>query len=121
MKVGLGTLVSSMDSLRRLSAEPLPARTAFDVAKVLRAVEAELKEYAKVRQQIFEQNGCRLTEDKSQYIIPEEAQDIVQHELNELHAAEVDIPHEPIQVEALEKARLSASDMLVLAWLLSEG
>lgn len=119
MKTNLGELAKSIAALRRVGSLPYPAKTRFDLIKVLGKAERHIKRYADIYDGISARYGTKVN--AHQYTIPREKQPEWQKELDELNALEVTFKGERFKlsdIEALEEA--TAADIVALAWLIEQ-
>lgn len=98
----LEDLVRSVKALQRLSEQPMPARDAFKLSKIIAEVNRELVAFNQTRAKL-----CGTPEEqKKQY--------------EELVATEVEIPGDKLIVERLPDLKISAGDTIALSWLFQE-
>jgi hypothetical protein len=115
----VGALFSSSNALQKLVNEALPARQAFAVAKIAKAVGAELEACNETRLRLCEQYG-KLNEDKTGYDFASSKREAFDKEWGELTAVPVTIRGEQIKVDSLRTVSISAADLLALSWLIVE-
>lgn len=92
MKLTLETIFNGHKALGALAQKDLSITTSFKVAKLIKAVDAELETFNAQRTKILESVGATLNEDGSQYNIPENKRLEFANKLNELLSIEVEVP-----------------------------
>lgn len=119
LSLKLGTLVDSLSALQELSRHPMPAKNTFQVAKILRVVNAEYSLYEEARKSLLEKYGS-LDEVKNAYEIKPENRDALQKEYDELREQEIVLQVSPLKLDLIAHAPMSAASMLALEWLIVE-
>lgn len=92
MKLTLEAILNGRKALDALAQKDLGIATSFKAAKLIKAVDAELETFNAQRIKILESVGATLSEDGSQYNIPEDKRIDFAKKLNELLSIEVEIP-----------------------------
>lgn len=114
--VTLADLLASQQALQSLAQQPLPARLAFKLSKVLKAVTKELDTCNETRIKLCDQYGTKR-EDGS-YKFSKANEELVNKEYNDLVQTQVTIRGEHIDLEDLPGLTISAADVIRLAWLM---
>ncbi len=122
MIIKLSQFVNSSQALSRLMAQPMRAVVAFSLGKTARLIEPELKAYDEARVKLLKEYGEPTETDPTRYEFksPEKAQSFAD-ELNAVLEQGVEIEFKPVTLENLAKSEISASDVLVLDWLIDSG
>ena len=120
IKVSLETLVNSTEGLQGLSRKPLKARTAYAVAKLLKAADAEMNTFNETRMTLIRKYGVKdengeLEEDenKNVRVMPEYIEAFTK-ELNELLNTEVEFNANKIKLEDLGDIDFTPNEMVQL-------
>ena len=85
------------------------AKTAFKMARIIRAIESELENFNKARQSLLnkygekDDNGQLITNKDGNYIISPDKIDIYNGEIQELLVTTIELNIEPIEIEELEQ------------------
>ena len=119
MKVTLRNLLESRDALSRLIAQPAPGKLAYRLAKVAKAVKAELETYEGARQPLCERLG-ELNEEMSAFEFKGDNAEAFRREHDELLAEEASLDVGNLTVEDLGNLQISGADLLALEWLITE-
>ncbi len=109
MKTTIARLVNLSPSLKRLGAEPLPVKTSYALAKMIKKVQAELEIYDSERIKLCEKYGRK---NKQGYDIDESKMSAFNSDYEELLQQEAEIDYEPIALP--DNVTISASDLLAL-------
>ena len=121
MSLKLSQLVSAAPALLRLSAQPVKARIAFHLSKVMRLVEPELKAYDEARIKLLKELGKPKADHPEQYEFLDGNAEKFVMELNELLAQEVALEFKPLPFADIEQLEISASDVIALDWLIANA
>lgn len=92
MKVKLSTILDAQTALGEFAQKDLKIATAYKVAKLIKAISAEIELFNEQRIKLLQSVGSTLSEDGKQYIIPENKKAEFAEGFTELVAVEVDIP-----------------------------
>ena len=118
LQVTLEDLLRSRQALQSLASMPLPARDAFRLCKIVKAVAKELEACNDTRLKLCEQFG-KLNEDTQSYDFASDSdREAFTREYGELLKTEVEISGERINPSILNN--ISAGELLVLAWLIED-
>lgn len=133
MKISLKTLKGAVDPLNKLLLSELPTKQLYRIKKLLQAADAELKICEDMRIGLVKKYGIETSPDNWQ-VSPENFP-AFQTEFNEFLETEVDLPGEPIKLDALpeminyyeslpdgsrQKRGLTTFDLMLLDWLIEE-
>lgn len=120
MKITVGKLVNSAQALSRLVNQPMKAQYSFPLSRLAKQIEPELKTYDETRMKLLGEYGT-LSDDGKQYTF--EGDDKAKEFSAELQAvldSEMEIEFKTISLEKLDRVEVSASDLTVLDWLVTE-
>jgi len=92
MKVRLEKILDAQIALSELARKDLKIDTAYKVAKLIKAVAAEVELFNEQRIKLLQSVGSTLSEDGKQYIIPSDKKAEFAQQFSELVAVEVDVP-----------------------------
>lgn len=106
MKITINQILIARDTLSRLAERTLPVKQSYRLAKLVRAVDAELTVYNGERIKLCERYGT-VNAEKTNYDIND--WDGFNSEINELQNQEVELDIKPIDIDGLE---LSAQDII---------
>ena len=112
MKVKLSTILDAQTALGEFAQKDLKIATAYKVAKLIKAISAEIELFNEQRIKLLQSVGSTLSEDGKRYIIPENKKAEFAEGFTELVAVEVDIP-ERLDLSD-EEIRLSPAAVLDL-------
>lgn len=111
MKITIANLINSIAPvLSKMMSKELSPVTSFKLVKMVKAVNAEIEIFNGERIKLLEKYGTK-SEDKSDYIIPDENKDAFNKGISELLALEVDIAVEKVNL-ANEDIKISPADMM---------
>lgn len=127
MKVKLEQVVSTLPdgrfgpnvALVKLASADLPAKTAYWLKRITKAVGSESEQVETLRNQLIEKYGTK-TGDKIQ-VEDEESLKKFSEEMNEVLAEDIDLPGDPLALDRLGDVKLSALDLMRLDWLIIDG
>jgi hypothetical protein len=117
----LRDILNAQPALQRLAAEKLPVRVAYRLKKNLDQVERELRHYEAFRRELIQKYGRQTGPDA--WEIPADDQEAVavySRELGELLDCEADMALRPMRVDDLGEIRMSAGDLMAMAWLFED-
>lgn len=114
----LATLVACEPALSRLAAIALPAKTAYQIAKLARAVTGETKLFHESRDKKIRELGAPSEDGQQIMVPPDRTGEFVQY-VNELATVEVKLDATPIAFADLSAVNVTAADLLVLEPLLA--
>lgn len=120
IKVKISSLLNSTEALQKLASADLKAKLAWQVARLLKAAEAELQSFNETRMTLIKKYGEKdaegelVTDDKGNCKILPESINTFTAELNELIATEVEISVNKISINDLENINFTPSEMTLL-------
>lgn len=117
MELTLLELLNAKPMIESLSGRQLPARTSFRLARLIRTLNPELQAYTEARQKLLEKYGEPSEEDRNRYVIEEEQRPAFNGELDELLSTKVELAIEPMSIDALGDAQVTAFELLTVEWL----
>lgn len=106
MKTTIKSILSATDTLSRLVKQTLPVKQSYKLAKLIKAVDAEISVYDSERIKLCERYGT-LNKEKNNYEIND--RDSFNEEIKELQSQEVELDIKPVEIGGLE---LSAQDII---------
>jgi hypothetical protein len=115
MDLTIGKLLNAKPALEKLLSLDLPAATAFRMARLTRELNTALESFDDVRQKIIKKHNP-----EGKDALPSETQAVIIEELNTVAAEKITISFEPISLNALGDAVMSASDAMALDFLIKE-
>lgn len=120
MKVILREVLEGQEILQKLSNQPLPGRTAFQIGRLLKKLDEILTQYNDVRTKLIEkyakktEDGTFDLNEKNEYqFTPENMQAYIE-ELNNVISEDVDVEANPINFNDIEKLEFTAAEMTFL-------
>lgn len=114
--VTLAELLNSQQALQALAGQPLPARLAFKLSKVLKAVTKELDQCNETRIQLCDRFGQK--QEDGTYKFSKKNEEAVNAEYQELVKTEVVLHVERIDLENLPGLVITAAHIVLLSWLM---
>lgn len=114
--VSLGDLLNSQQALQALAQQPLPARLAFKLSKVLKAVTKELDAFNETRIQLCDRFGKK--QEDGTYEFSKANEELVNTEYQELIKTDVVLHVERIDLENLPGLQITAANVVLLSWLM---
>lgn len=115
LKVKIGDVVDSMAALGELSALPLPASSAFSVARVVRALKDPLLSYEAARTALLQRVGTPMEGEEGKFKIND--LETWQTELAQLRMQTVEVPAVKLQCADFKDVPIDAKSLLTLEWL----
>lgn len=92
MMTKIETILEAKDALAVLSQKELSIATSYKVAKLIKAVNAELETFNAQRIKLLQDIGSSLSENGEQYIIPTDKRAEFAEKFSQLLAVEVEMP-----------------------------
>lgn len=106
MKTTIKSILRATDTLSRLAKRTLPVKQSYRLAKLIKAVDAEISVYDSERIKLCERYGT-LNKEKNNYDIND--RDGFNEDIKELQGQEVELDVKPVEIDGLE---LSAQDII---------
>ena len=120
IKIKLEQLINSSEGLKGLGQKSLKARSAYAVAKILKAADAEMTTFNETRMELIKKYGEKDENDELKQddngnvrILPEGLADF-NKELNELLQSEVEISANKIQMNDIGDVEFTPTEMAQL-------
>lgn len=120
IKVKISELIDNTEVLQKLSRTSLKAKTAWQVARILKAADKEVQEFNETRMNLIKKYGEKdesnelITDESGNCkIVPEHLVDFTK-ELNELVNTEVEINANKVTINDLENIDFTPGDMVQL-------
>lgn len=116
MKVKIGELLKSRDSLNWLGSQPAGGRAAMMIARLARQMSGALADYEAARQKLLKQFEATLPEGAQKYVFPDgkEAEFAVEHKA--LFESEIELQAQPIPWSLVEGLEWMAVELMALDW-----
>lgn len=121
----LNDILNNNDIFRQVYQLPMPARTAFKIARLIRELEKENTTFNESRDKILEKyamrddNGAMMQEDNQVMISPDRAEDF-QKEIDSLLKTSVEINADKLTLDDLADVSLSPKQIIDLGNFLEE-
>lgn len=121
----LNDILNNNDIFRQVYQSPMPARTAFKIARLIRELEKENTTFNESRDKILEKyamrddNGAMMQEDNQVMISPDRAEDF-QKEIDSLLKTSVEINADKLTLDDLTDVSLSPKQIIDLGNFLEE-
>lgn len=109
----------SREALAVLSGEPLRASTAFRLKTIIKQIEDPLKTFEEIRLGLCKECGV-LNEKTNFFDIAEDKRELFAAQIADLESAEITLQVKPIKLVDLGDAKISASVLYRLDWLITE-
>lgn len=120
IEIKLEQLINSSEGLKGLSQKSLKARSAYAIAKILKAADAEMTNFNETRMDLIkkygekDENGELKTDENGNVHIPDEVLNTFSIELQELLGTKVEINANKIRMSDLENVEFTPSEMAQL-------
>lgn len=114
MKIKLREIIDMQNSLGVLVQLKVPAKVAFKLGKAAKQVNVEFQDFNKAREDLIMRLGTK-NEDKQLIEVPPEKIEEFRREIQSLLEEDVSLDFEPISLDCLGEATLSAADMANLS------
>lgn len=121
----LNDILNNNDIFRQVYQSPMPARTAFKIARLIRELEKENTTFNESRDKILEKyamrddNGAMMQEDNQVMISPDRTEDF-QKEIDSLLKTSVEINADKLTLDDLADVSLSPKQIIDLGNFLEE-
>ena len=119
IKVTLNDIITNNNLFREIHSKPMPARTAFKVARLIRELDKENEMFDKQRIDIVtryakrDENGD-MVEENNQVLIDDDKMQQFQDEFNALLDTEVEVNAEKLDIEDLGDIELTPKQIMNL-------
>ena len=120
IKVRIADLLNSTATLQKLANANLKARTAWQVAKLLKIADSEIQDFNTTRMKVInkygekDENDNLITDEAGNCKIKEDCIEDFTNELNELLGSEVEIATNKIKLDDLEDLNFTPNEMNIL-------
>lgn len=115
----VGNVVEAKEALGRLVLLKLPAKTAYHVSKLARLTGQEIHDYETARVTLVKEMGT--TADDGSISVPQDKMPEFMPKLNELLDVATKIDWNPLTIDMLGTAEISAADVVALGPFLTDG
>ena len=112
MTIKLESIQEAKPALEALIQKDMSMSAAYKVSKLVKAINAELKNYDELRIKLLQDIGSTLNETGDNYVIPVDKRQIFAEKMQELLAVEVEVP-EKIDISG-EDISISPDQLLAL-------
>lgn len=119
LKVTLGQLKNSEESLKSLVAQPLPVVVSFKLGKTVQLIEKELEALEAKRIDLVKQYSGKPKPGKELSVTEKNMPKFLK-DIGELYRIEVEIPSKMFSVDNFAQAKLSVNDLITLNWLIED-
>jgi len=115
----LDNLINSINILQRISSEPLKAKTAYVVAKLIKAADAEMTNFNEIRFNLIDKYGEKdengeFKTDGNNVILKKETVDDFNKELRELLNTSLTFNVNKLNLDDLESINFTPAEMIQL-------
>lgn len=117
MKLKVMTNPNFAPTLQKLMSSPIPAKTAFKLAKLVKEIEANIVQFNTTRGALLERLSNKDAEGKpviieNNYDLSPENLLVFNQEINQL--LDEEIPINPISIDEIEKVEITVEEIMVL-------
>jgi hypothetical protein len=116
INVTLRELDLATPALRKISQANVNAKTAFQIAKILSVIDAELKQLDKIRYDLFEkysqhdENGKIQLDENDNVVVSKDNVEVFTKEFSELMATEVTLNIDSLDIELISGINLTPTE-----------
>jgi hypothetical protein len=114
IKTTLGQLHAAVPALTALMGEKLPIPVAVKVSLLAKRINPEMATFGEHRQSLFMEYGKPAEDDPATIKVPDDKMAEFTPKMNELLGTEVELQLDPVKLEAIAGASLTAIDIGVL-------
>jgi len=120
IEIKLGEIMSSMDTMQKLANVSFKGKTAFQIARILKKLDDEIKTFNDTRSTLIQKYGVK--DENGQLIVDEQGNCKLQEdgvvdfnkELNELLNTTIEINANKLDVNSLDEGDFTPADMIAL-------
>lgn len=126
IRVTVKDILNCSDVFKELSKKPIKIKVAYNIAKIIKAIEKENQLFEETRQRLLEkfceknENGSIKVNNNGNAIVRSECVDDYNTEIKELLESKVEITAEPIKLEDLETLELTPTQAYVISEFIEE-
>ena len=109
IEITLNDILNSQQALQKIAKMNMRAKTAFKIARIIRAIEGEIENFNKARQNLLNKYGEKdnngnlvVNKDGNYTLIPDKINDY-NNEIQELLITNIQLNIEPIEADELEQ------------------
>ena len=116
INITLRELDLATPALRKISQANVNAKTAFQIAKILSVIDAELKQLDKIRYDLFEkysqhdENGKIQLDENDNVVVSKDNVEVFTKEFSELMATEVTLNIDSLDIELISGINLTPTE-----------
>ena len=120
IKVKIADIINGTEVLRKLAQADFKAKTAWQIARLLKSTEAEIQGFQEARNTLVNkygeknENGDLVVDESNNYKFAPENLEAFVNEFNDLVESEVEINATKLKIEQLESADFTPSEMVLL-------
>jgi hypothetical protein len=114
MKIKVGEIVASRESLAKLIGKELPVKAAFRLSRVVKTLNTELKDFEEQRMKLIQKYGEKKEGQEDTMIVKPENMEAFSTEMEALFTEEIEVSYEPVTVADLGNVQITPSDMVAL-------
>jgi hypothetical protein len=118
MKIKLGEIINTKESLQNLLNTKLPIKTSFILNKLALSLNPELENYEKRRVELVKEHGEEITKEDgtTEFKVKQENIELFVEELSKLHAVEIEVDFTKLSIEDFGKVEIEPANLPL--WLL---
>ena len=124
--ISLRELLEAQPALQRLSTEKLPVKVAYNVARMMRAVQPEIEDFYKQRNALVKECGVTRPATEAERPmhgdevteVPKDKLEEFRREIDELASEKITLEREPLKIEGLPE--MTAADLIALGPLIAD-
>lgn len=126
IKVTVKDILNCSDVFKELSKKPIKIKVAYNIAKIIKAIEKENQLFEETRQRLLEkfceknENGSIKVNNNGNAIVRSECVDDYNAEIKELLESKVEITAEPIRLEDLGTLELTPAQAYAISEFIEE-
>lgn len=117
MNIKMNQLLNSSEALKTLVSLKVPAKTSYNISRIVSIVEKELEAFNAARTKCLDTLG---TKEEDKYTFTPETAKEFDTQMKELLEQEVVIDRHTIKLDDLNNVEVEASVLLTLDWLIEE-
>ena len=119
LTIKTGDLEKILISINKLMKKELPIQISFQLKKIYKQLENEIKIYEESKLDLLNKYADRddygnLKIENEYYVIKKENRDDFANEMNSLNNIDIELEFEPISIQYLSDVKLTAEDLIIL-------